>query len=148
MTVGQCNHFVISFLQLVLSQPFYFNYLLQKKLHQQICSSPPWSLLSGKNNFKKQIPQNWKYTQIFSCYREIWTKFFRENYLSVSKWFKRPGFYRTCALYTLTRMIYNLTQVGFQYVSSLITVNRGLESGCFFRGSLAPFHQHQFESFP
>jgi len=34
----------------------------------------------------------------------------RENYLSVSKWFKRPGFYRTCALYTLTRMIYNLTQ--------------------------------------
>ena len=35
---------------------------------------------------------------------------FSENYLSVSKWFKRPGFYRTCALYTLTRMIYNLTQ--------------------------------------
>ena len=45
------------------------------------------------------------------------TVIFRENYLSVSKWFKRPGFYRTCALYTLTRMIYNLTQVSVQSFS-------------------------------
>ena len=48
MTVGQCNHFVISFLQLVSLQPLYFKYSPQKKHHQRICSSLPWLLPSGQ----------------------------------------------------------------------------------------------------
>ena len=127
MTVGQCNRFVISFLQLVSSQQFYFNYLPQKKQHQQICSSLRWSLLSGEKYSRKysRKSHNLKYAKFGITYLVTQflpqTKILRENYLSVSKWFKRPGFYRTCALYTLTRMIYNLTQVGFQCdVSSVL----------------------------
>ena len=93
MIAGQYRFFATSFQLLAWRLQYFFIFSLLKRPHRPICSNQRWLQLFGKFYFIGHVIEN-----------------FSENYLSVSKWFKRPGFYRTCALYTLTRMIYNLTQ--------------------------------------